>query len=1195
MNRTKSFGSYLNAINSQVSEVSARNENNGISAGSITGDSLSENITLFGSAIQSKDYISGSNGWKIDGTGVAEFSDVFVRGDINAQTGTIGYWNISSPGVTRTIGNRVLFGTFLESNDFGEKDDEVTSGVYVGLFKSYYESASPVTSRIRKSNLATVKILGNTYKSGDQVYVTVNEDSSFNNGGLPVTVVSSTNESITYYNVGSDFPTYNANGIPVTTVSTGEAYLYNPDVAGLYIQDYGKNSLDYGYFSNQGVAYTSASRVNLIHNPSFEMDYTASITSISTAGSITTYVGSNNFMVGQTVTVTDSDTAVYNVSNQYILTANSTQFTITAPAPSGATSTANAVSRAPSTTAWTVGNNISNSAISVFRYTNLSNQLLTTSTFAGYITWSITAPSASRYFRATLNYSKGVDYHVFDLDKVLYLKFDSHFSVSPYSATYSSISSTDANCTITTTTAHGFSVGDLVAIDFSLVDATDAEFVANNITPTPGSGKYPLQLSNTTTNIAVVTVIGRTNTTFTYANPTGQAQSGTPLATANSGRALKIYKVAYSAIDLSQILFEFSNGQTTPIANVINDMTTAAWVTNANKYLALDPLQFFLEYISPSSGIPPLQEISSVPLMVDSNKLRLEYSAKDATGYAAKNNITINLPIVVYSQGENAVTGTYTSSTIFQMSSNVAVTAISGNGTTVTYTASNNFAVGDRVNITGATTPAYNLSNVAVATLIGTAPNYTGFTVTNGATGATSTATAVAYKSSYRFIDAVSFSTEPVPFFGNTSSDYSWEDNTLNGTNQISLQDTKKWIDINLDDQTGYISNLDYLGFKQSRLNIPLLSQPNIKTTSDYTSDIGAYYAPFYDYENLKISGGVSSTLDLYGDYYYGYESKINLSSSRTKAVTQILASYDLNVDSTSDTNSTAEVTLSVETSGTSIFLDADKIVANTDTFTMSSKLAVNFVQSTFGAYPTSGFPITFNSRITAAAPATFSDTVSLNGTVTLGATMTSTGSAYDPAVAGSYINPLGYGAFIRDANNPLYVGRLTSGTGLVSFLFAGVAQGSITVSGTTVSYNSFLGSHYTETSNTDILVGTVMETLDELVESKYHSQERLPKAKISDTPGSKKVYGVYFCEDEEDDGPNTGHLIAAIGASKIRIAAGVTVSRGDLLESNGDGCARVQTDDVIRSSTIGKVTSNAVITTYDDGSYLVPCVLYCG
>jgi hypothetical protein len=72
------------------------------------------------------------------------------------------------------------------------------------------------------------------------------------------------------------------------------------------------------------------------------------------------------------------------------------------------------------------------------------------------------------------------------------------------------------------------------------------------------------------------------------------------------------------------------------------------------------------------------------------------------------------------------------------------VTAASGNGTTVTYTAANSFNVGQKVTITGLATSALNLSNVFIASLVGTEGARTGFTVTNAASGSDSAQTALA-------------------------------------------------------------------------------------------------------------------------------------------------------------------------------------------------------------------------------------------------------------------------------------------------------------------------------------------------------------------------------------------------------------------------------------------------------------------
>jgi hypothetical protein len=167
----------------------------------------------------------------------------------------------------------------------------------------------------------------------------------------------------------------------------------------------------------------------------------------------------------------------------------------------------------------------------------------------------------------------------------------------------------------------------------------------------------------------------------------------------------------------------------------------------------------------------------------------------------------------------------------------------------------------------------------------------------------------------------------------------------------------------------------------------------------------------------------------------------------------------------------------------------------------------------------------------------------------------------------------------------------------IVSLAQADAVEGTISVSGNTVSYNAFAGSHWSQLqdgSKPDILRGTVMESINELCVWPGEQNERLPKSKVSDTAGSKKVYGVFMAWDNDWTATNDMY-VTAVGAFICRVNGSVTVQEGDLLESNGDGTARVQADDIIRSSTIGKVTSTVKTHQYDDGSYCVPTVLYCG
>ena len=172
---------------------------------------------------------------------------------------------------------------------------------------------------------------------------------------------------------------------------------------------------------------------------------------------------------------------------------------------------------------------------------------------------------------------------------------------------------------------------------------------------------------------------------------------------------------------------------------------------------------------------------------------------------------------------------------------------------------------------------------------------------------------------------------------------------------------------------------------------------------------------------------------------------------------------------------------------------------------------------------------------------------------------------------------------------------RHTAGGTIVEFRTNGVARGSITENAGTVSYNAFLGSHYTEIDGDEPLRGTIMESTGELVEGWLGDQSRLPKCKISETVSSKAVFGIYFGRTYAEDNTPNGHLVAAIGAAWVRMAPGYEVEVGDLIESNGDGCAKPQSDDVIRSSTIGKISSLVPAEVYEDNSYLLACVLYCG
>jgi hypothetical protein len=214
-----------------------------------------------------------------------------------------------------------------------------------------------------------------------------------------------------------------------------------------------------------------------------------------------------------------------------------------------------------------------------------------------------------------------------------------------------------------------------------------------------------------------------------------------------------------------------------------------------------------------------------------------------------------------------------------------------------------------------------------------------------------------------------------------------------------------------------------------------------------------------------------------------------------------------------------------------------------------------------------------------------------------VGVGCTPTGSA---ATQGIQLIPSGVAIFTRSADLGIFVNRLTNDGQLIQFRQDSVEEGNISVSGTTVSYNGGHLSRYAQTlapTDNSLLKGTVLSNLDEMneyvnEEGNPVANEQLNKVKVSDVEGDINVAGV-FVNWSHDESHNLDEInMAMTGDMIIRIAQGVTVQRGDLLMSAGDGTAKPQGDDIVRSKTVAKVTSTHVTCTYADGSYCVPCVL---
>ena len=178
---------------------------------------------------------------------------------------------------------------------------------------------------------------------------------------------------------------------------------------------------------------------------------------------------------------------------------------------------------------------------------------------------------------------------------------------------------------------------------------------------------------------------------------------------------------------------------------------------------------------------------------------------------------------------------------------------------------------------------------------------------------------------------------------------------------------------------------------------------------------------------------------------------------------------------------------------------------------------------------------------------------------------------------------------------------RMGTDGDIITFNAQGSTEGTISVSGSSVSYNGGVLTRWSQLkglSSTDksarptIYQGTVMSNLDDLCEWEGEENQQLNMTKISDTVGDKDIAGIFWAWDDDDDKIVNDFYIAMTGDMVIRVAASTTVARGDLLISAGDGTAKPQNDDIVRSSTIAKIISTNFTATYEDGSKAYPCVL---
>jgi hypothetical protein len=645
--RTKSIAGYLESLNQESSEARLRNNTRSIASEAIGSSALSEEVQILDKAIQSDNYAPGADGWRIDGGGNAEFGNVYVRGDINAYSGTIGYWNISNPLVERSFGTTTLYGTFLESFDHGPTDADATSGSYVAMFKSYFDDPTTFTAVTLESNKVTLAMTGHTLSVGDPVVVKfdsatyVNLQSADNDTFI---ISDITPDTVSYF-----LASYNASGasdISLTDAS-GTVQIFYEDVAGLYLRDYERREFDYAWFSNKGVTYRSAASINLVKNAGAEWTYFDTVSESNvTEGSTSGWSVTGGISLGSHTYAND----IYDSRSSYAIVSGW----------ASAYSSAYLSAGLSYITAKQFGltDRVLGFGFDMFHASTPSQKTVTSA--------NIYAQSITNSARSGTTVTLTVGTHGFQVDDIVTISgitTAGRTSLNETDVTITSITSTQIVYTsatsgtlasaatngtvtayekilVTTSAAHGYSANDYVITDFQLLDSELTEYL--------GFGTSTVQYA-----YKIDAVIA--STTFVFSPLLGPLPSLTLTARllddGVTERTIAVYKQPWATCDLRQIRFKFSNGTTVNLVDVLT--AGSANLISGYEIIGHDPFTYIDRYYNYNRSLAPMAQFGSsspFPLEIDMPALVDAYVANDPAGELAGTDISIQFPGWMYSE-----------------------------------------------------------------------------------------------------------------------------------------------------------------------------------------------------------------------------------------------------------------------------------------------------------------------------------------------------------------------------------------------------------------------------------------------------------------------------------------------------------------------------------------------------------------
>ena len=127
---------------------------NEIAVGTITANELVRDFIMVNNTMKSNNYSEGSAGWKISNTGEAEFNNVVVRGNVQANVGTIGNILITSSTVQSSDYDGSN-GFALYSNGFADFNEVSVRGEIIALSGSITDNFS-IGSNVQIGGFANI-------------------------------------------------------------------------------------------------------------------------------------------------------------------------------------------------------------------------------------------------------------------------------------------------------------------------------------------------------------------------------------------------------------------------------------------------------------------------------------------------------------------------------------------------------------------------------------------------------------------------------------------------------------------------------------------------------------------------------------------------------------------------------------------------------------------------------------------------------------------------------------------------------------------------------------------------------------------------------------------------------------------------------------------------------------------------------